>query len=67
MAEFELENLRKERAAEARDIKAEEEKMKAQEDAIAGCDAELEQSARVQAVECIRLEELETKVEAEKT
>ena len=39
--------------------------MKAREDAVNGRDAELEQSARAQAAERSRLEELEKKVAAE--
>ena len=38
--------MRNERAVEARGRKAEEEKMKAQEDAVKGRDAELEQLAQ---------------------
>nr|XP_020164486.2 tol-Pal system protein TolA-like [Aegilops tauschii subsp. strangulata] len=64
--EAELKTLRNERAEEARNRKAEEEKMKAREDAVKGRDAELEQSAKAQAAERVRLEELERKVEAEK-
>ena len=44
--EAELETMRKERVAEARDRQAEKEKMKAREDAVAGHDAELAQLAR---------------------
>nr|XP_020166449.1 translation initiation factor IF-2-like [Aegilops tauschii subsp. strangulata] len=65
--EAELETMHNERAAEARDRKAEEEKMKAWEYAVNGRDAELEQSARAQAAERNRLEELEKKMEVEKT
>nr|XP_020155521.1 neurosecretory protein VGF-like [Aegilops tauschii subsp. strangulata] len=64
--EAELKTLRNERAEEARSRKAEEEKMKAREDAIKGRDAELEQSAKVQDAERGRQEELEQKVKAEK-
>nr|XP_020197959.1 actin cytoskeleton-regulatory complex protein pan-1-like [Aegilops tauschii subsp. strangulata] len=64
--EAELKTLRDKRAEEARGREAEEEKMKAREDAIKGRDAELEQSAKAQAAERGRLEELEQKVKAEK-
>nr|XP_020188268.1 MAP7 domain-containing protein 1-like [Aegilops tauschii subsp. strangulata] len=64
--EAELKTLRNEHAEEARSRKAEEEEMKAREDAIKGRDAELEQSAKAQATERGRLEELERKVKAEK-
>nr|XP_040243861.1 dynactin subunit 1-like [Aegilops tauschii subsp. strangulata] len=63
--ETELKTLRNERAEEAHGRRAEEEKMKAREDAVKGCDAELDQSAKAQAVERGRLEELERKVTAE--
>ena len=66
MAEAELETLRNERAAEARQREAWEEKLKAREDAVAGRDTELEQLARVQAAERDRLEKLKEEVEAEK-
>nr|XP_020187255.1 translation initiation factor IF-2-like [Aegilops tauschii subsp. strangulata] len=66
LADAELEGMRKERVAEARERVAWEDKMKAREDAVADRDAELEQSARAQAVERGRLEELEKKVDAEK-
>nr|XP_040258420.1 translation initiation factor IF-2-like [Aegilops tauschii subsp. strangulata] len=52
-------------AQEARSRKAEEENIKAREDAIKGRDAELEQSAKAQATEHGRLEELAQKVKAE--
>ena len=65
VAEAELETLRKEGAAKVRQREAREEKLKAREDAVAGRDTELEQSARAQAAERSRLEELEKKVEAE--
>ena len=45
MAEAELETLRNECAAEARQREAREEKLEAREDAVAGRDTELEQSA----------------------
>nr|XP_020158646.1 tol-Pal system protein TolA-like [Aegilops tauschii subsp. strangulata] len=64
--EAELKTLHNERAEEARSRKADEEKMKAQEDAIKGHDTELEQSVKAQAAERGRLEELEWKVKAEK-
>nr|XP_020148332.1 nucleolar and coiled-body phosphoprotein 1-like [Aegilops tauschii subsp. strangulata] len=63
--EAELKTLRNESAEEARGRQAEEEKMKAREDAVKGRDAEPEQSAKAQAVERGRLEELERKVKAE--
>nr|XP_020165338.1 translation initiation factor IF-2-like [Aegilops tauschii subsp. strangulata] len=66
VVEAELEKPRNERAAETRQREAWEEKMKAREDAVAGRDTELEQSARAQAAERSRLEELEKKVGAEK-
>ena len=50
--------MRNKRAAEARGRKAEEEKMKAREDAIKGRNAELEELAKVQAMERSRLEKL---------
>ena len=46
LMEAKLETMRNERAADARDRKAEEEKMKAREGAVAGHDTELKQSAR---------------------
>nr|XP_020191656.2 tol-Pal system protein TolA-like [Aegilops tauschii subsp. strangulata] len=61
--EAELKTMRSERAAEARDRKAGEEKMKAREDAFRGRNAELEQLAKAQAAERSRLEKLEQKVE----
>ena len=64
--EAELKILREERAEDARGRKAEEERMKAREDAVKGRDAELEQLAQAQAAERGRLEELEQKVQAEK-
>nr|XP_020179478.1 uncharacterized abhydrolase domain-containing protein DDB_G0269086-like [Aegilops tauschii subsp. strangulata] len=66
LVEAELEIMRNEHAVEAHGRKAEQEKMKAQEDAVNGRDAELEQSVRAQAAERSRLEKLEKKVEAEK-
>ena len=57
--------MRNERAAEARGRLAEEEKMKAREDAVAGRDFELEKLVRVQTAERIRLEKLEKSMEAE--
>ena len=54
----ELETVRRERTKEARGRKAEEEKMKAREDAVRGRDAELEQLARAQATERSRLEKM---------
>nr|XP_020170745.1 actin cytoskeleton-regulatory complex protein pan1-like [Aegilops tauschii subsp. strangulata] len=62
----ELETARRERAKEARGYKAEEQKMKAREDAIRDRDAEQEQLAKAQATERGRLEELEEKLKAEK-
>nr|XP_040249497.1 uncharacterized protein LOC109774689 [Aegilops tauschii subsp. strangulata] len=64
--EVELETARRECAKEARGRKAEEEKMKAREDAVRDRDAELEQLAKAQATERGRLEELEQKLTAEK-
>ena len=46
VAEVELENLRKERATAACQLEAREEKLKAQEEAVTGRDAELEQLAQ---------------------
>ena len=64
MLEAELKTLRDEHAEEVRGRKAEEQKMKAQEDAIKGRDAELGELAKAQAAERGRLEELERKVKA---
>nr|XP_020147614.1 CCR4-NOT transcription complex subunit 3-like [Aegilops tauschii subsp. strangulata] len=64
--EAELEAMRNERAVEARGRKTEEEKMKAQEDAVRGHDAELEQLAKAQATEHSRLEKLEQEMKAKK-
>nr|XP_020170122.1 uncharacterized protein LOC109755638 [Aegilops tauschii subsp. strangulata] len=64
--EAELETMCNERAAEARGRKAEEEKMKAREDAVRDRDAELELLAKAQAAERSRLEKLKRKMEAEK-
>nr|XP_020186038.1 translation initiation factor IF-2-like [Aegilops tauschii subsp. strangulata] len=64
--EAELETMRNEHADEARGHKAEEEKMKAREDAVRGRDAELEQLAKAQAAERTQLEKLERKMKAEK-
>nr|XP_020165579.1 uncharacterized protein LOC109751084 [Aegilops tauschii subsp. strangulata] len=66
VVEAELETLRNERAVEARQREAWEGKLKAREDAVAGCDTELEQSTRAQAMERGRLENLKEEVEAEK-
>nr|XP_020177567.1 uncharacterized protein LOC109763120 [Aegilops tauschii subsp. strangulata] len=66
LLEAELKTMRSEGADETRGRKAEEEKMKAWEDAVRGRDAELEQLAKAQASERSRLEKLEQKVEAEK-
>ena len=63
--EDEQKTLRNERPEEARSRKVEEEKMKAREDAVRVRDAELEQSAKAQATERVRLEELERKVKEE--
>ena len=60
--EAELKILREERAKDARGRKAEEERMKAREDAVKGRDTELEQLAQAQAAERGRLEELERNV-----
>ena len=61
-----MKTLHNEHAEEARGRKAEEEKMKAREDAVKGRDAELEQLGKAQAVERSRLEKLKRKMEAEK-
>nr|XP_020201746.1 ubiquitin carboxyl-terminal hydrolase 42-like [Aegilops tauschii subsp. strangulata] len=63
--EAELKALCNKCAEEARGRQAEEEKMQAREDGIMGRDAELEQSAKAQAIERGRLEELERKVKVE--
>nr|XP_020185402.1 MICOS complex subunit MIC60-like [Aegilops tauschii subsp. strangulata] len=64
--EAELKTLRNERAEEARGRKAEEEKMKAREDAVRGRDTEMEQLGKAQAAERGRLEKLKQEMEAEK-
>nr|XP_020147349.1 protein pxr1-like [Aegilops tauschii subsp. strangulata] len=66
VAEAELETLPNERAVKARQHEAREEKLKAREDAVAGRDTELKQSAREQAIERGRMEKLKEELEAEK-
>ena len=66
VAEAELKTMCNERATEARQHEAREEKLKAREDAVAGRDTELEQSAREQAAKRDRLEKLKKEVEEEK-
>ena len=56
--EAELKTLRNERAEESRGRKVEEGEMKDREDAVKGHDAELEELAKVQAMERSRLEKL---------
>nr|XP_020156658.1 nascent polypeptide-associated complex subunit alpha, muscle-specific form-like [Aegilops tauschii subsp. strangulata] len=65
-AVVELENLHKEWAAMARQLEVREEKVKAQEEAVTGRDADLEQLAQAQAAERDRLKKLEKEVEAER-
>nr|XP_040254156.1 uncharacterized protein LOC120972727 [Aegilops tauschii subsp. strangulata] len=64
--EAELKTLRNERAKEARGRQAEEEKMKAREDAARGRDTELEQLGKAQAAERGRLEKLKQELEMER-
>nr|XP_020193247.2 translation initiation factor IF-2-like [Aegilops tauschii subsp. strangulata] len=66
VAEAELETLLNERATEARQREAWEEKLKAREDAVASRDTELEQSARAQVTERDCLEKPKNEVEGEK-
>nr|XP_020171538.1 MAP7 domain-containing protein 1-like [Aegilops tauschii subsp. strangulata] len=62
--EDELKRLRDQCAEEARGRQAKEEDMRAREDAIKGCDAELEELAKAQAAERSQLEELGRKAKA---
>nr|XP_020191251.1 uncharacterized protein LOC109776999 [Aegilops tauschii subsp. strangulata] len=66
LLEAELKTLRNERVKEAHGRKAEEDKMKAREDAVRGRDTELEQLGKAQAAERSRLEKLKREMEAEK-
>ena len=66
MLEAELKDLRDKHAEEARVRQAEEEKMKAREDAIRDRDTELMRLAESQTTEHDRLETLEQKLRVEK-